>query len=101
MNEREIKEKIEELVRDYYQKTHRKNEDNDPFEKIQYSGRVYDEKEMVNLVDAALEFWLTSGHYVDEFEKGLADFLDVRHCSLVNSGSSANLCAFMALTSPK
>ena len=50
MNEREIKEKIEELVRDYYQKTHRKNEDNDPFEKIQYSGRVYDEKEMVNLV---------------------------------------------------
>ena len=56
---------------------------------------------MVNLVDAALEFWLTSGHYVDEFEKGLADFLGVKHCSLVNSGSSANLCAFMALTSPK
>ena len=101
MNEREIKEKIEELVREYYQKTHRKNKDNDSFEKIQYAGRVYDEKEMVNLVDAALEFWLTSGHYVDEFEKGLADFLDVRHCSLVNSGSSANLCAFMALTSPK
>ena len=55
---------------------------------------------MVNLVDSALEFWLTSGRYTEEFEKKLADYLKVRYCSLVNSGSSANLIAFMALTSP-
>ena len=55
---------------------------------------------MVNLVDSALEFWLTSGRYTDEFEAKLAKYLGVRYCSLVNSGSSANLNAFMALTSP-
>ena len=55
---------------------------------------------MVNLVDSSLEFWLTSGRYTDEFEKKLAEYLGVRYCSLVNSGSSANLIAFMALTSP-
>lgn len=101
MNECELKEKIEDLVREYYKKVHETAADNGAFEKIQYSGRVYDEKEMVNLVDAALEFWLTAGHYVDEFEKGLADYLNIKHCSVVNSGSSANLCAFMSLTSPK
>ena len=61
---------------------------------------MYDHEEMVNLVDSALEFWLTSGRYTEEFEKKLADYLKVRYCSLVNSGSSANLIAFMALTSP-
>ena len=101
MNEHELKEKIEELVREYYQKVHRKDANDSSFEKIQYSGRVYDDREMVNLVDAALEFWLTAGHYVDQFERGFANYLDVKHCSLTNSGSSANLCAFMALTSPK
>ena len=55
---------------------------------------------MVNLVDSALEFWLTSGRYTDEFEKKLAGYLGVKYCSLVNSGSSANLLAFMTLTSP-
>ena len=55
---------------------------------------------MVNLVDSALEFWLTSGRYTDEFEKKLAGYLGVKHCALVNSGSSANLLAFMTLTSP-
>lgn len=54
---------------------------------------------MVNLVDSALEFWLTSGRYTDQFEAGLANYLGVKYCSLVNSGSSANLIAFMALTS--
>ena len=58
------------------------------------------EQEMVNLVDSALEFWLTSGRYTDEFEQKLAQYLGIRYCSLVNSGSSANLLAFMALTSP-
>lgn len=55
---------------------------------------------MCNLVDSALEFWLTSGRYMDEFEKKLAEYLNIKYCSLVNSGSSANLLAFMALTSP-
>ena len=55
---------------------------------------------MVNLIDSSLEFWLTAGRYTEMFEKKLADYLNVRHCSLVNSGSSANLNAFMALTSP-
>ena len=55
---------------------------------------------MCNLVDSALEFWLTSGRYTDEFEKAFAKYLGVKYCSLVNSGSSANLNAFMALTSP-
>ena len=62
--------------------------------------RVYDKDEMVKLVDSSLEFWLTSGRYTDEFEKKLAEYLQVRYCSLVNSGSSANLIAFMTLTSP-
>jgi len=69
--------------------------------RIPYAGRVYDEKEMINLVDASLDFWLTAGRYAARFEKAFADFLGVRHCSLTNSGSSANLLAFMALTSPK
>ncbi|MFP3041952.1 lipopolysaccharide biosynthesis protein RfbH [Treponema primitia] len=69
-------------------------------ERIAYAGRVYDEQEMVNLVDSALEFWLTSGRYTEQFEKKLAQYIGVSFCSLVNSGSSANLLAFMALTSP-
>lgn len=97
----DIKCEIESLVRKYYQENHVSKSEFSEGDRIQYSGRVYDEEEMINLVDAALEFWLTSGHYVAEFEQGLSDFLGVKHCSLVNSGSSANLCAFMALTSPK
>ena len=97
----DLREKIEMLVREYYRKEHNPQKDFQPGDKIFYSGRIYDEEEMVNLVDAALEFWLTSGHYTEEFEAGLANFLGVKHCSLVNSGSSANLCAVMAGTSPK
>jgi CDP-6-deoxy-D-xylo-4-hexulose-3-dehydrase len=68
--------------------------------RIPYAARVFDEHEMMNLIDSALEFWLTSGRYTEQFERQLAGFLDVSFCSLVNSGSSANLLAFMALTSP-
>jgi CDP-6-deoxy-D-xylo-4-hexulose-3-dehydrase len=78
---------------------------NEPFipqkTKINYAGRVYDEKEMISLVDSALDFWLTTGRYAERFEKELSEFLGVNHCSLTNSGSSANLLAFTALTSPK
>lgn len=97
----ELREEINNLVRRYYEKHHTNDNKFQEGDRIQYSGRVYDAEEMVNLVNAALEFWLTSGHYVDEFENGLSEFLGIKHCSLVNSGSSANLCAFMALTSPK
>ena len=68
--------------------------------RIPYASRVFDEREMVNLIDSSLEFWLTSGRYTDLFEKQLAKYLQIPFCSLVNSGSSANLLAFMSLTSP-
>ena len=74
-----------------------------PFEKgdrIHYASRVYGKEEMTNLVSSSLDFWLTSGEYTDRFEKEFAQFLGVKSVSLVNSGSSANLLAFMALTSP-
>jgi CDP-6-deoxy-D-xylo-4-hexulose-3-dehydrase len=69
-------------------------------ERIPYSGRVYDNREIENLCKAAEEFWLTAGHWTAEFEKKLADYLGLPFCLFVNSGSSANLLAFMALTSP-
>ncbi|WP_271811965.1 lipopolysaccharide biosynthesis protein RfbH [Clostridium beijerinckii] len=92
------KEKILELVKEYYKENHVKK-DYEIGDRINYAGRVYDEEEMCNLVDSALDFWLTAGKYTDEFEKGLAKYLKVSYCSLVNSGSSANLLAIMALTS--
>ena len=72
-----------------------------PGQSIPYAGRVFDEKEITYLVDAVLDFWLTAGKYADLFEQKLAEFLGVKYCSLTNSGSSANLLAFMALTSPE
>lgn len=94
------KREILELVKQYYKENHAPKKDFEPGARINYAGRVYDEEEMCNLVDAALDFWLTAGKYTKEFEEGLAEFLGVRFCALVNSGSSANLLAMMALTSP-
>lgn len=94
-----LKEQILELVKQYYKENHVKKEFR-VGDRINYAGRVYNEEELCNLVDSALEFWLTAGRYTSEFEKGLAKFLGVPYCSLVNSGSSANLLALMALTSP-
>lgn len=68
---------------------------------IPYAGRVYDEREITTLVDSSLDFWLTAGRYARKFEKGFAEFCDVKHAALVNSGSSANLLALTALTSPR
>ena len=97
----EARQQILDLVADYCENYHIKNKKEfEPGDRIPYASRVYDANEMVNLVDSALEFWLTSGRYTDEFEAKLAKYLGVRYCSLVNSGSSANLNAFMALTSP-
>jgi CDP-6-deoxy-D-xylo-4-hexulose-3-dehydrase len=72
-----------------------------PGDRVPYAGRVYDDREVANLIDAALDFWLTAGRYADRFEHDFAKFIGVKYCSLVNSGSSANLLAFMTLTSPK
>lgn len=96
----ELRQHILELTREYCEKYHNQKKDFVEGDRIPYASRVYDSEEMVNLVDSALEFWLTAGRFVDEFEKNFAKYLNVRFCSLVNSGSSANLCAFMALTSP-
>jgi len=85
----------------YYRHTHAGKKAFTPGDRIPYAGRVFDEQEISNLVDSSLDFWLTTGRYAERFEKGFAEFLGVQHCSLTNSGSSANLLAFMALTSPK
>jgi len=99
MNEQEARSVILEQVKEYAEKFHATPEYKEG-DRISYARRVYGSEEMVNLADSALEFWLTSGRYTDEFEKKFAEYLGVRFCSLVNSGSSANLGAFMALTSP-
>ena len=99
-NEQDMKKHILELVKEYCETYHNKQKTFAEGDRIPYASRVYDSEEMVNLVDSALEFWLTSGRYTSEFERKFAELLNVKFCSLVNSGSSANLCAFMALTSP-
>jgi len=88
------------LVREYAGAYHKQDQEFVPDAHIPYAGRVYGAEEMTSLVDAALDFWLTSGRYASAFETAFARFLGSKHCLLVNSGSSANLLAFMALTSP-
>ncbi len=100
MTEKEAREHILESVAKYCDTFHNVKKDFEPGDRISYASRVYDSDEMTNLVDSALDFWLTAGRYTDEFERSFAAYLGVRFCSLVNSGSSANLNAFMALTSP-
>ena len=99
LTENQAKNEILNLVSEYCDKYHTKAEYK-VGDRIPYASRVYDHDEMVNLVDSSLEFWLTSGRYSDKFEKEFAKYLNIKYCSLVNSGSSANLLAFMALTSP-
>lgn len=100
MTETEMREKILDMVREYCDTFHNQKKDFKAGDRIPYASRVYDGDEMTNLVDSALDFWLTAGRYVDEFEKSFAAYLGVKFCSVVNSGSSANLVAFSALTSP-
>lgn len=99
--ERDIRKEILDLVREYYNSEFKDKDKWYEGKKINYSGRCFDEKELVNLVDSSLDFWLTSGRYVNQFEEELANYLGVKYCSATCSGSSANLLAFMALTSPK
>ena len=100
LKEREIRELIFEQVKELYKL--RKNSEKFVAgeSKVPYAGRIYDEKEMINLVDASLDFWLTAGRYAKQFEKDFAGFMGIKHCLLTNSGSSANLLAVSALTSP-
>ena len=100
MNERDARKAILKLVEEYFDQYHGSGKKFQAGERIPYASRVYDSNEMVNLVDSALEFWLTAGRYTDRFESELSEYLRVKYCSVVNSGSSANLAAFMALTSP-
>lgn len=99
LSEQQAREKILRMVEEYCNTYHKKKEYKTG-DRIPYASRVYDSHEMVNLVDSSLEFWLTSGRYTEEFEKKLGEYLGIKYCSLVNSGSSANLLAFMTLTSP-
>lgn len=96
----EVKQQIFSLVREYHAIEQEEKKTFQLGSRIPYCSRVYDAEEQVNLVDSALEFWLTSGRFCAEFERGLGEFLGVKHVAAVNSGSSANLLAFMTLTSP-
>ena len=98
----ELKQQILQLTREYYNEVHKTSKVFEPGKRfVNYGGRYFNDEEMVNLVDSSLDFWLTAGPWVHKFETRLAKWLGVKHCALTNSGSSANLLAFYALTSPK
>jgi CDP-4-dehydro-6-deoxyglucose reductase, E1 len=101
-DQRTLRSQILELVRQYHQAEVASRPAFQPGDAaVRYAGRTYDADEMVNLVDASLDFWLTAGRYAERFEASLASYLGVERALLVNSGSSANLVAFSTLTSPK
>ena len=100
-SELEAREKIKKLVAEYYCQFKKNDSSYHDGARINYAARVFDEKEMCALTDATLDFWLTTGRFADEFEKKFAKWIGVRYAHLVNSGSSANLAAFMALTAPE
>lgn len=100
MKSHKLKLEILDKVTEYYHLEHAEVSEFKHGDRVNYAGRVFDEKELVNLVDSSLDFWLTYGDYSRKFESRLAEFLGVKFSLLVNSGSSANLLAFMALTSP-
>ena len=100
-NEAEARAHIKETVAQYYRDFMEKKAPFKTGDRIPYASRVFDENEMQALTDAMLDFWLTAGRFADQFEKKFASWLGVKYASLVNSGSSANLLAFMALTAPE
>jgi len=99
--EEDLREKVFAAVKDYYQYKFTNKTFIPGQTYIPASGKVFDDQELVHLVDASLDFWLTTGRYAAEFEQRFAEWMGVKHCLLVNSGSSANLLALSALTSPK
>ncbi|WP_022766606.1 lipopolysaccharide biosynthesis protein RfbH [Butyrivibrio sp. XPD2006] len=102
-NEEEARADIRALVTDYYNEYKKPVQDKEfePGDRISYASREHDEKEMCAIVDAALDFWLTTGRFSIQFEKEFAKWIGVKYAHLVNSGSSANLIAFTALTAPE
>lgn len=100
-NETEARDRIKELVAQYYNDFKKNAVEFKPGNRISYASRVYDEKEMCSLADAMLDFWLTTGRFAEQFEKEFANWIGVRYAHLVNSGSSANLIAFSVLTAPE
>ena len=99
-SEAEARQQILDLVSEYCD-TYKQTKPFEPGDRINYAGRVFDHDEMVNLADATLEFWLTQGHWTNEFEKGIAKYVGCKYAAFVNSGSSANLLAFATLTAPE
>ncbi|MDO4993486.1 MAG: lipopolysaccharide biosynthesis protein RfbH [Bacteroidales bacterium] len=98
----ELKKQILELTREYYKVAHEESQEFVAGKtRVNYGGRFFDAEEMVNLVDSSLDFWLTAGPWATRFERRFAQWLGVKFCSLVNSGSSANLLAFNTLTAPE
>ncbi len=100
-NETEARAQIKELVAQFYHDFKEKKDSFQPGDRVTYASRVFDEAEMCALTDATLDFWLTTGRFADEFEKNFAEWIGVKFAHLVNSGSSANLIAFMVLTAPE
>ncbi len=99
--EQQAREQIKALVTEYYHDFKENKKGFEPGDRISYASRVFDEKEMCALTDAMLDFWLTTGRFAEQFEREFAAWIGVKHAHLVNSGSSANLIAFMALTAPE
>ena len=95
------REKILGLVQQYYQEKFASKRFDPSRDLVHYAGRVFDAEEIVNLVDASLDFYLTANRYAEKFEADFAEYLGLSDALLVNSGSSANLVALTALTSPK
>lgn len=101
MSEAETRKEILQLVEQYYHNYVEQEEAFKEGERVPYASRVFDEREMCSLVDSALDFWLTAGRYARQFEQEFSKLLRVKYTLLVNSGSSANLLAFMTLTAPE
>jgi CDP-6-deoxy-D-xylo-4-hexulose-3-dehydrase len=97
----ETREEILKLVHQYYRQKFGSRKFDPRSDLVHYAGRVFDEKELINLVDASLDFFLTANRYAEQFENRFAEYLGLSNAVLVNSGSSANLIALSALTSPK
>ena len=102
-SEAEARKEIKELVAEYYNEFKKPEQEKKfvPGDRLGYASRVYDEKEMCALTDATLDFWLTTGRFAKQFEKDFAEWIGIKYANLVNSGSSANLLAFMTLTAPE
>lgn len=99
MSEELLRKKVLQSVREYYEAVHKPQKEFVAGERISYAGRIFDHREMEYLAESMLDFWLTAGKFHTIFENKLAEFLQIKYCAMVNSGSSANLLAFMTLTS--